>query len=100
MPGCCGPWIRIDNITYFRFIYSHEGRLYMVRITCHVLCEVLMSRKGFIPSVLNANLIFLGSLEKSGYMASMFFIAEHQWGVEAFYRSCAFQNASTSVQLP
>src|SRR6266498_4722980 len=58
-PGCFGPWINIDSIRYFRFIHSHEGILRMDRTTGHVLCELLMSLNGFIPSVLNANLTFL-----------------------------------------
>ena len=36
------------------------------RTTGQVLCEVLMSPNGFIPLVLNANLIFLGSTPKFG----------------------------------
>src|SRR6266542_2217423 len=59
--GCFGPWISIDSIRYFRFIHSHEGMLRMDRTTSQVLCELLMSPNGFIPSVLNANLTFLGS---------------------------------------
>jgi hypothetical protein len=34
-------------------------------ITGQVLCGLLISSKGFIPSVLRSNLIFLRSLEKS-----------------------------------
>src|SRR6266540_3907423 len=71
-PGCFGPWIYIDSIRYFRFIYSHEGMLRMERTTGQVLCEVLMSPNGFIPSVLNVNLTFLGSSPKFGYMVSIF----------------------------
>jgi hypothetical protein len=33
----------------------------MVRVPDQVLCELLRSPKGFIPSVLNANLTFLAS---------------------------------------
>jgi hypothetical protein len=32
------------------------------------LCEFLISPKGFIPSVLRSNIIFLGSLEKSSWL--------------------------------
>src|SRR6266540_5269363 len=64
--GCFGPWINIDSITYFRFIHSHEGMLRMDRITGQVLCELLMSPNGFIPSLLNANLTFLGSSPNLG----------------------------------
>jgi hypothetical protein len=33
--------------------------LYIARMTGHVLCMVLFSPNGFIPSILKANLIFL-----------------------------------------
>src|SRR5436190_20115375 len=59
--GCLGPWISIDSIRYFRFIHSHEGMLRMDRTTGQVLCELLISPNEFIPSVLNANITFLGS---------------------------------------
>src|SRR5207244_6407121 len=59
--GCFGPWISIDSIRYFHFIHSHEGMLRMDRITCQVLCELLISPNGFIPLVLNMNLTFLSS---------------------------------------
>jgi hypothetical protein len=36
-------------------------------ITGQVLCGFLNSPKGFIPSVLRLNLIFLGSLEMSSH---------------------------------
>jgi hypothetical protein len=35
---------------------SQLGRLYMVRITDHVLCLLLLSANGLIPSIFNANL--------------------------------------------
>src|SRR5438876_704523 len=56
-PGC---------LRYFHFIHSHEGMLRMDRTTGHVLCELLMSPNGFIPSVLNANLTFLSSSPNLG----------------------------------
>src|SRR6266540_6160371 len=65
-PGCLGPWISIDSTRYFRFIHSHEGMLRIDRTTGQVLCELLMSLNGFIPSVLNANLTFLGSSPNLG----------------------------------
>src|SRR6266540_3997091 len=64
--GCFGPWISIDSIRYFHFIHSHEGMLRMDRTTGHVLCELLMSSNGFIPSVLNVNLTFLASSPNLG----------------------------------
>jgi hypothetical protein len=39
-------------------------------ITGQVLYGFLISPKGFIPSVLRSNLIFLGSLEKSSWLRS------------------------------
>src|SRR5438128_5967467 len=71
-PGCFGPWISIDSIRYFRFIHSHEGMVRMDRTTGQVLCELLMSPNGFIPSVLNANLTFLGSSPNLGRIVSIF----------------------------
>jgi hypothetical protein len=45
--------------------HNHGERLNMHIITDHILCELLISLNGFIPSVLSPNLIFLGLLEKS-----------------------------------
>src|SRR6266540_430735 len=64
--GCFGPWISIESIRYFHFIHSHEGMLRMERTTGQVLCDLLMSPNGFILSVLNANLTFLGSSPNLG----------------------------------
>jgi hypothetical protein len=57
--ACFGPWIRIDNIRYFLLGHNYVGRLYITRMTGHVLCTVLFSPNGFISSVLKENLIFL-----------------------------------------
>jgi hypothetical protein len=65
MPACLGPDMRVVNRRYFRLWHNHGGRLYMHIITGQVLCGFLISLKGFVPSVLRPNLIFLGSLEKS-----------------------------------
>jgi hypothetical protein len=54
---------------YFRFCINHGGRLYIVRITGHVLCLLLLSANGFIPSVLSANLTFLGSSARSRWLS-------------------------------
>jgi hypothetical protein len=56
-PGYIGPEIRMVSKIYFRFYIKHGGRLYMVRITSHV------------PSVLSANLTFLGSSAKSRWLS-------------------------------
>ena len=72
LPGCFGPWISINIIMYFRFLHSQEGRLNIRRVTCHVLWLLPHSLNGFIPSVLKPNLMFLGSLSKSGNSLSTF----------------------------
>jgi hypothetical protein len=41
----------------------------MVRITGHVLCLLLLSANGFIPSVLSANLTFLSSSAMSQWLS-------------------------------
>jgi hypothetical protein len=63
--ACLGPNMRVVNERYFHLWHNHGGRLHMHIITRQVLCGFLISLKGFIPSVLRPNLIFLGSLEKS-----------------------------------
>jgi hypothetical protein len=73
MPSCLGPDMRVINRRYFRLWHNHGGRLYMHIITGQVLCGFLFSPKGFIPSVLRPNLIFLESLEKSSWLRSKCF---------------------------
>jgi hypothetical protein len=63
--ACLGLDIRVVNRRYFYLWRNHGERLYMHIITGQVLCGFLISLKGFIPSVLGPNLIFLESLEKS-----------------------------------
>jgi hypothetical protein len=63
--ACLGPDMRVVNRRYFHLWHNHGGRLYMHIITSQVLCGFLIFLKGFIPSVLRPNLIFLGWLEKS-----------------------------------
>jgi hypothetical protein len=70
MPTYLGLDMRVVNRRYFRLWHNHGGRLYMHIITGQVLCGFLISLKGFIPSVLRPNLIFLGSLEKSSWLWS------------------------------
>jgi hypothetical protein len=65
MLACLRPDIRVVNRRYFFLWHNHGGRLYMLIITGQILCEFLISLKGFIPSVLRPNLKFLGLLEKS-----------------------------------
>ena len=70
--GCFGPGISIGIMMNFRFMHSHGGRMYMHRVTGQVLCPLLISPKGFMPSVLKSNLMFLASKAKSVYVLSIF----------------------------
>src|SRR6185312_9701742 len=72
LPDCFGPWISTGVIMYFRFMHSQEGRLNIQRVTGHILRLLPHSPNGFIPSVLKPNLMFLGSLSKSGKSLSTF----------------------------
>jgi hypothetical protein len=69
LSACLGPDSRFVNKRYFHLWDNQGGRLNMHIITGHVLCGFLISLNGFIPSVLNPNLIFLWSLEKSSWWA-------------------------------
>ena len=63
--GYFGPWISIGIMMNFCFMHSHGGRLYMHSVTGQVLWPLLISPKGFMPSVLKSNLMFLTSNAKS-----------------------------------
>jgi hypothetical protein len=63
--GYLGPWMSTDIIMNFHFMHNHGGRLSIHRVTGQVLWLVLWSPKGFIPSVLKANLRFLASSANS-----------------------------------
>jgi hypothetical protein len=65
-PGCFGTGISISIMMTFRFMQSHGRRLYIHRVTGQVLWLLLISPKGFMPSVLKASLMFLASSAKSG----------------------------------
>jgi uncharacterized membrane protein len=69
--GCCGPGINPCVIIYFRLLQNQGGRFKIIRTIGHVLC-VLLFMDGFMPSVLIAILIFLGSMANSGFCESMF----------------------------
>jgi len=71
-PGCFGPEISIGIMMNFRFMHSHGGRLYMHRVTGQVLCPLLISPKGFMPSVFKPNLMFLATKVKLVYVLSIF----------------------------
>jgi hypothetical protein len=66
LPGCFGPGISTGIMMNFRFMQSHGGRLYIHRVTGQMSWLLLISPKGFMPSVLKANLMFLASNAKSG----------------------------------
>jgi hypothetical protein len=62
-----GAWLSLACV--ITFYHSQGGRLYMVRMTGQVLCELLRSPNRFIPSVLSTNLTFLASLPNLGNLA-------------------------------
>jgi uncharacterized membrane protein len=68
---CCGLGINPDIIIYFHLLHNQGGRFKIISTIGHVLC-VLLLMNGFIPSVLIAILIFLGSMANSGFCESMF----------------------------
>jgi hypothetical protein len=85
MPSCCLPDMRVVNRIYFCLWHNHGGRLYMHIITSQVLYGFLISPKGFIPSVLRQNLIFLGSIEKSSsWLRSKYFHCLPSAGCQIF----------------
>ncbi|PUZ51353.1 hypothetical protein GQ55_6G177300 [Panicum hallii var. hallii] len=64
-PGYFGLRISTDIMMNFRFMQSHGGRLYIHRVTSQMMWLLLISPKGFVPSVLKVNLMFLASSSKS-----------------------------------
>jgi len=72
LPGCFGPEISTGIMMNFHFKQSHGGRLYIHIVTGQVLCLLLISPKGFMPSILKANLMFLASSAKSLQVLSIF----------------------------
>jgi hypothetical protein len=70
-PGCCGPSISPEIITYFRSLHNQGGKFKIVRTIGHVLC-VLLFMNEFMPSVLIAILIFLRSMTNLRFYESMF----------------------------
>lgn len=54
--------------------------LYIVKVMGQVLCTLLFSLNGFIPSVPKANLTFLVSLANLGYIRSNFFYCDASAG--------------------
>jgi hypothetical protein len=77
----------------FRFMQSHGGRLYMHRVTSQVLLLLFILWKGFMPSVLKVNLMFLASVQSLGKFYLFFPTGIHQPGVStlclAFILLCA-----------
>jgi hypothetical protein len=70
-PGCCGPYINSNIIIYFCLLHNQGGRFKIINTIGHVL-YVLLFMNEFMPSVLIVILIFLGSMENSGFHESMF----------------------------
>jgi hypothetical protein len=103
MPDCLGSDMRVVNRRYFRLWHNHGGRLNMHIITSQVLCVFLISPKGFIPSVLSPNLIFVGSLKKSSWWArSKYFHYLPSAGCQIFPSILCFtcqSKSSTSLGL-
>ena len=56
----------------FCFIHNQGGRLYIQSVTGQVQWPLLFSPKGFMPSVLKPNLIFLASFANVGNIMSTF----------------------------
>jgi hypothetical protein len=69
--GCCGPDISPKIIIYFCLLHNQGGRFKIVSTIGHVLC-VLLFKKGFMPSVLIAILIFHRSMANSRFHESIF----------------------------
>jgi hypothetical protein len=69
--GYCGPGISHEIIIYFRLLHNRGGRFKIISTIGQMLC-VLLLMNGFMPLVLTAILIFLGSMTKSGFCESMF----------------------------
>ena len=84
LPGCFGPGISTGIIINFRFIHNQGGRLYIQSVTCQVLWPLHCSPKGFMPSVLKPNLIFLASFANVGNVLSTFLHCNHQRGVSTY----------------
>jgi hypothetical protein len=66
-PGRRTPHFWGGSVTF----HNQGGRFKIISKIDHVLC-VLLFKKGFMPSVLIAILIFLGSMANSGFCESMF----------------------------
>jgi uncharacterized membrane protein len=69
--GCYGPGINPDIIIYFCLLHNQRGRFKIISTIGQVLC-VLLFMNGFMPSVLIAILIFLGSMTNLGFHESTF----------------------------
>ena len=72
LPVSLGPDIRVVCNRYLRLWHNHNGMLYSDSISGHVLCGFLICPKGFITSVLKANLIFFAFLKNSIFQVKFF----------------------------
>ena len=101
-PDYFGPWISTGIMMNFRFKQSHGGRLYRQRVTGQVLWPLLISPKGFMPSVLKSNLMFLASKSNLGYVLSIFLHCDPSAGclnIESFLRSSLCHHINLALSL-
>ena len=99
---CVGPGISTGIMMNFRFMQSLGGRLYIQRVTGQVLWPLLISPKGFMPSVLKPNLMFLASKSNSGYVLSIFLHYDPSAGclnIESFLRSSLCHRINLALSL-
>jgi hypothetical protein len=79
--------MRTDIMINFRFMHNQEGRLNIHKVVGRVLCALPNSLKGFIPSVLKPNLMFLASPESLQILHQCFSTNYHLHGVLAYHLS-------------
>ena len=85
---------------YFDQFSRH--RTYFDQIPRQVLCPLLISPKGFMPSVLKPNLMFLASKAKSVYVLSIFLYCDRSAGclnIESCLRSSLCHRINLAFSL-
>jgi hypothetical protein len=80
LPGCFRPGISTGIMMNFRSMQSHGGRLYIHRVTGQVLGLLLISLKGFMPSVLKGILCSSHPVQSLGKFYLFFSTRTHQPG--------------------
>ena len=81
IPGPFGPGISKDNKRLDCFMHIHGGRLYGIKITGHMLYELLIEPKKLKSSEASPSLILRGSEEKFGYFSSKLYMTMNQQDV-------------------